>query len=233
MWSTRYEIDGCTYHVLWTMRQVPSTRSIERSSLYHSPLVQFAESDKGSVTLYRETYDPPLGGRGFVLLISALGDVLLERQPLQLTGVVADDAGSRMKRIPEQLLVSGDRPVVVRARTVGHRSDLRLIGPLTHCSILPLPEICIQALEHRRRTERRLRMAAGEAWAGTGLVLTTRLGDPIDPRSFQRAFRSSVRRAGVPVISVHSTGAPARACSWPSTSTRGWRWPFFGTARSR
>ena len=48
-------------------------------------------------------------------------------------------------------------------------------------------------------------MAAGEAWAGTGLVLTTRLGDPIDPRNFQRAFRSSVRRAGVPVIPVHST----------------------------
>jgi len=43
------------------------------------------------------------------------------------------------------------------------------------------------------------------AHTGTGLVLTTRLGDPIDPRNFQRAFRSSVRRAGVPVIPVHST----------------------------
>jgi hypothetical protein len=28
---------GWTYHVLWTMRQAPSIRSMDRSSLYHSP----------------------------------------------------------------------------------------------------------------------------------------------------------------------------------------------------
>jgi integrase len=70
---------------------------------------------------------------------------------------------------------------------------------------LPLPEICIQALKQRRHIERQLRLAAGEAWAGTGLVLTTRYGDAIDPRNFQRTFRSSVQRAEVPVIPVHST----------------------------
>jgi hypothetical protein len=69
---------------------------------------------------------------------------------------------------------------------------------------LPLPEIC-QALKQRRHIERQLWLAAGEAWAGTGLVLTTRYGDAIDPRNFQPAFRSSVSRAGVPVMLVHST----------------------------
>ena len=68
-----------------------------------------------------------------------------------------------------------------------------------------MPDICLEGLKQRRHTENRLRLAAGEAWANTGLVLTTGFGDPIDPRNFQRAFRSSVRRAGVPVIPVHST----------------------------
>ena len=84
---------------------------------------------------------------------------------------------------------------LVRRRTKTHSSD----------APLPLPDICVEALKHRRRVENTLRLAAGEAWNSSGLVLTTRLGDVIDPRNFQRAFRSSVRRAGVPVIPVHST----------------------------
>lgn len=77
----------------------------------------------------------------------------------------------------------------------------------THSSDAPLPltDICVEALRHRRAVENKLRLAAGEAWNTSGLVLTTRFGDAIDPRNFQRAFRSSVRRAGVPVIPVHST----------------------------
>jgi integrase len=54
-------------------------------------------------------------------------------------------------------------------------------------------------------TEARWRLAAGEAWSGSGLVLTTRLGDPIDPRNFHRYFKARVAKSGVPVISVHAT----------------------------
>lgn len=70
---------------------------------------------------------------------------------------------------------------------------------------LPLPDICIKALEQRRVTEARWRLAAGEAWSGSGLVLTTRLGDPLDPRNFHRFFKARADKAGVPVISVHAT----------------------------
>jgi integrase len=70
---------------------------------------------------------------------------------------------------------------------------------------LPLPDICARALEQRRLVEARWRLAAGAAWAGTGLVLTTRLGDALDPRNFHRYFKARVEEAGVPVISVHST----------------------------
>ncbi|ADU46575.1 tyrosine-type recombinase/integrase [Intrasporangium calvum] len=70
---------------------------------------------------------------------------------------------------------------------------------------LPLPEICVSALEQRRVVEAKWRLAAGEAWAGAGLVMTTRLGDPLDPRNFHRYFKARATKAGVPVISVHAT----------------------------
>ena len=70
---------------------------------------------------------------------------------------------------------------------------------------LPLPDLCVRALEDRRRTEARLRLASGEAWVGTGLVLTTRFGDALDPRNFHRAFKTRASKAGVPVIPVHAT----------------------------
>jgi integrase len=70
---------------------------------------------------------------------------------------------------------------------------------------LPLPEICVKALEQRRATEARWRLSAGESWADSGLVLTTTLGDAIDPRNFHRYFKARAARAGVPVVSVHAT----------------------------
>ena len=70
---------------------------------------------------------------------------------------------------------------------------------------LPVPEICVKGLEQRKVTEACWRLAAGEAWAGSGLVLTTRLGDPLDPRNLHRYFKARAVKADVPVISVHAT----------------------------
>ena len=74
---------------------------------------------------------------------------------------------------------------------------------------LPLPEICVRALEGRLELERRLRSQA-EAWHESGLVITTKLGKPVDPRNFYRAFQARCRRAGVPTTTVHAT---RKACA--------------------
>jgi integrase len=74
---------------------------------------------------------------------------------------------------------------------------------------LPLPEICVRALEGRLELERRLRSQA-EAWHESGLVITTKLGKPVDPRNFYRAFQTRCRRAGVPTTTVHAT---RKACA--------------------
>ena len=75
---------------------------------------------------------------------------------------------------------------------------------------LPLPDICARALAQRKVTEARSQLAAGEAWMGSGLVLTTRYGTPIDPRNFQRFFQARAAKAEVPVIPVHELGERAQ-----------------------
>jgi integrase len=47
-------------------------------------------------------------------------------------------------------------------------------------------------------------------WHESGLVFTSRLGTPVDPRNFHRAFVDRAKRAGVPVPSVHLT---RKACA--------------------
>jgi integrase len=41
-------------------------------------------------------------------------------------------------------------------------------------------------------------------------VITTKLGRPVDPRNFYRAFQTRCRRAGVPTTTVHAT---RKACA--------------------
>lgn len=70
---------------------------------------------------------------------------------------------------------------------------------------LPLPEICIAALQ-RRQTERELaKQAAGELWMDSDFVFTTRYGTPFEPRNFNRRFMDRSARAGVRRIRLHDT----------------------------
>lgn len=71
-------------------------------------------------------------------------------------------------------------------------------------AVLPLPDICVSALRDRRELEEKWRADAAEAWQGSGLVLTTRFGMPVDPRNFHRMFKGRAAKASVPVIAVHS-----------------------------
>jgi integrase len=68
---------------------------------------------------------------------------------------------------------------------------------------LPLPAICIAALQQRQAVQERAREAAGEAWTKSALVFTTRYGDPVEPRNFNRYFTARCAAAGVRRITVH------------------------------
>ena len=68
---------------------------------------------------------------------------------------------------------------------------------------LPLPSICLTALQQRRAVQDRAHQAAGAAWNQSKLVFTTRYGDPIEPRNFNRYFAARCTAAGVRQITVH------------------------------
>jgi integrase len=123
--------------------------------------------------------------------------------------------GEQLQRVGRELL---RRP----AKTEGSEAPLAL----------PLPDLCVTALKLRRQQQDTARQQAGDRWADTGLVFTTRFGTPIEPRNFTAASTgASARResAGSPSMAPAS---PAGRC-WPrSTSTRVWPCRSCGTARS-
>ncbi|MCZ4499980.1 MAG: site-specific integrase [Marmoricola sp.] len=71
--------------------------------------------------------------------------------------------------------------------------------------LLPLPDICLEALLSHQLLVTQWSRDAGPAWHETGLVFTTRYGLPVDPRNFHRKFKVRAEKASVPVVSVHST----------------------------
>lgn len=72
----------------------------------------------------------------------------------------------------------------------------------TSSAVLPLPKQCVEAVKQRRMVAARDREAA--EGHDTSRDWCSRPGECLDPRNFQRAFKSAVARAGVPVIPLHS-----------------------------
>ncbi|SEG92173.1 Site-specific recombinase XerD [Thermomonospora echinospora] len=69
---------------------------------------------------------------------------------------------------------------------------------------LPLVGICTTALRERQKEQDTAREAAAE-WTDTGFVFTTRTGQPVEPRNFNRSFATACDRAGVRRVPVHVT----------------------------
>jgi integrase len=70
---------------------------------------------------------------------------------------------------------------------------------------LPLPGLCVTALNLRSERQAADRHQANGAWVETGLVFTTRHGTPVEPSNFDRSFNRRITLAGVPKITRHST----------------------------
>lgn len=95
--------------------------------------------------------------------------------------------------------------VAEQIQRVGRQLIRREVKTETSEAPLPLPDLCVAALEIRRRQQDADRAKAGDSWIETGLVFTTRHGTPIEPRKFSRSFDRCIRAARVPRITVHGT----------------------------
>ena len=70
-------------------------------------------------------------------------------------------------------------------------------------AVIPLPDICVAAKRWRLKEKARERGAAGDAWRGSTLVMTTELGTPVEPKALDRAWYERCDAAGVPRITRH------------------------------
>ena len=69
--------------------------------------------------------------------------------------------------------------------------------------LVPLDPETVRSLSRRRREQAEERLAAGPTWEDQDLILTTRQGRPVMPRSFDRTLAIVVRDAGLPRLSSH------------------------------
>jgi integrase len=85
------------------------------------------------------------------------------------------------------------------------KDGLRFVPPKTRRSrrSIPLPRPCVEALRAHRRRQARERLALGPAWTDSGLVFTTMLGTPIEPRNISRSFDQLCDRADLRRIRLH------------------------------
>jgi len=69
--------------------------------------------------------------------------------------------------------------------------------------IIPLYDATLRCLARRRADQAAERLAAGPAWEGGNLILTTRQGGIVLPRSYDRALERIVKNTGLPRLTSH------------------------------
>jgi integrase len=138
------------------------------------------------------------GDRLHALWTVALGIGLRKGEALGLRWIDVDLDGGWL-HVRQSLQRQAPKEGAVRA------GSLVLVAPKTQRSVrkVPLPPVCASALRAHRRRQVAERLEAGPYWQDTGLVFTTTLGTPIDPRNVNRWFDQLCERAGVRRLRVH------------------------------
>jgi integrase len=66
-----------------------------------------------------------------------------------------------------------------------------------------MPAVVVNALKSHRTRQLEERMAAGSAWEDSGLVFTSPIGTPLDPRNVTREFHALLGSAKLPAVRFH------------------------------
>ena len=69
---------------------------------------------------------------------------------------------------------------------------------------VPLPRSAVEALGAHRARQEDERRAAAESWRDTGLVFTTEIGTPLEPRNVLRRFELLAVSAGLTGVHLHT-----------------------------
>jgi len=79
-------------------------------------------------------------------------------------------------------------------------SRLEFVEPKSQTGrrILPVPEPVLRALKAHRARQIATRLSLGPAYEDHGLIFPNGIGRPLEPRAFNRQFKSTLARAGLP-----------------------------------
>jgi integrase len=96
----------------------------------------------------------------------------------------------------------------LKVRQTVSRIDRQLVfsEPKTDRSrrTVPLSPAVVAMLRRHRKTQAAERLRAGNQWRESGLVFTTELGMPVDPRNLLRVVEVAAKAAGVEGVGVHT-----------------------------
>jgi integrase len=82
-----------------------------------------------------------------------------------------------------------------RIRGKLERSTTKTVASAQPITLTP---VLLASLRQHRETQSRERAEAGEQWNDHGLVFTTRIGTPIEPRNLIRHFKTVLKKAALP-----------------------------------
>jgi integrase len=99
----------------------------------------------------------------------------------------------------------GNSTLTVRQALQRVSGSLVLVEPKTALSrrTVPVPSPALAALQTHLTRQNADRLAAGAAWQDSGLVFTTHLGGPLEPRNVNRAWYAVRSRADLPQLRLH------------------------------
>jgi len=154
----------------------------------------------------------PVGAAGSESAVACSTQIALERGGrIAATGLRRGEAlALRWDRIA---LDEGTLKVAATLGRVGNR--LVISEPKTDRSrrTVPLNGNVVAMLRKHRAAQAAEQLRAGNQWADSGLVFTTELGGPVDPRNLLRVIEVAAKAAGVERIGVHTLRHSA-AVSW-------------------
>ncbi len=132
--------------------------------------------------------------RGARLGAAYLVALMLGLRPGETLGLRWDDLDldDGWVRVAQQLVVEGG------SKATGQRRRLVFRDPKSESRrTIEAPDAVVAVLRVRRRAQLEERMKAGPAWVENGLVFTTEIGTPIDPRNYRRGFSKATTDAGL------------------------------------
>ena len=68
----------------------------------------------------------------------------------------------------------------------------------------PALPVVVAMLRGHRTEQKAQRLRAGNQWIGSGLVFTTELGAPVDPRNPLRVIEAAAKTAGIEGVGIHT-----------------------------